>query len=82
MENRYKFKKNEVYKINLPSNFEDIETVKNNFDFSNFTNISIVLNSFSFDGEKFDSFILHQYVQDLVVDKSFLYFYEEKKNLP
>ncbi|WP_119792864.1 hypothetical protein [Flavobacterium anhuiense] len=82
MRNRYKIKKNEVYKINLPSDFEDIEIVINNFDFSNFKNISILLNSFSFDGEKFDSFILHQYIQDLAVDKSFLYFYEEKKKLP
>ncbi|MEO4004943.1 hypothetical protein [Flavobacterium sp. CAU 1735] len=80
--NRYKFKKSEVYKINLPPSFQDIETVKNNFDLSNFNNVSILLSSFSFDTEKFDSFILHDYVQYFAVDKKFLYFYEENKNSP
>ncbi|WP_296151661.1 hypothetical protein [uncultured Flavobacterium sp.] len=79
--NKYKLKKNEVYKINLPSHVEPGDILNNYVDLDNFNRISTVLSGFSFDAVKFDSFILLNYIEDFSLDKSLLYFYEEYKDM-
>lgn len=80
--NKYKFKNNEVYKINMPSYAKPVDILNNYFDLSNFNRISMVFSAFSFDNEKYGSANLYNYVEDFNLDKSFLYFYEEYKHLP
>ncbi|MFC4818036.1 hypothetical protein [Flavobacterium sp. GCM10023249] len=79
---KFNFKKNEIYKINVPSEFE-IETILEEYcDFSNFKSMSPILNAFSFDSEKFDPIVLSKYTEQYELTKSYLYFYDEKKDLP
>ncbi|WP_336719082.1 hypothetical protein [Chryseobacterium mucoviscidosis] len=77
---KFLFKKETCYKINLPSE-NDIQEYLNNYANLNlFNSKSLIVDAFSIDTEKYGNLKLHEYINKYNLDKSLLYFYEEMKD--